>query len=67
MTSVRFAMQVQLYHRGLYAFKGVEEIQTIIQLTSTHLAARHYPAGLPSKKGRLVAPAQGLLCTLTMD
>ena len=59
--------QVEFHHRGVCMFKGVGEPQHLVQLTSARLAARQFPDSLPSKKGKLIAAAQGLQCSLDLS
>ena len=63
------AAQVDFHHRGLVLFKGIDAAQPLIQISSSHLAARDFADGLPSKgkKGRLVAPPEGLRCSVFLS
>ncbi|KAK9791857.1 hypothetical protein WJX73_005571 [Symbiochloris irregularis] len=59
--------EVELHHCGLFHFKGLADLQSVIQVNSVKLAGRTFPAQLPSKKGKLVGPAKGLRCVMVIQ
>ena len=65
--AVCLPLQVEFHHCGVCVFKGVPEVQALIQLSSRHLAARRFPEGLPSRKAKLVAAPQGLQCSISLS
>ena len=60
-------VQVELHHQGTYAFKGLAEPQTLVQVNSRHLADRNFAPQLPSKKAKCLAPGLGLQCTISLQ
>ena len=62
----RCVVQVEVHHCGLYHFKGLSELQNVVQINSTQMAGREFPDRLPTKKGKLVGPARGLQFVVTM-
>ena len=52
---------------GLWQFKGLADLQNVIQINSVQLSGRTFPASFPTKKGKLVGPARGLQCIITMQ
>lgn len=47
-------LQVHISHIGQMVFKGVAEPQTVMQISTAHLAARQFPPEPPSAKAELV-------------
>ena len=52
-------------HCGTYHFKGVSDLQTVMQLCTRRLAKRQFPLDPPSLKTRVTAPSRGLQCTVS--
>ena len=48
--------QVHISHVGQMRFKGVAEVQSVMQFSTAHLAARQFPTDPPSTKADLVKP-----------
>lgn len=60
------AKQVHISHVGQMRFKGVAEVQSVMQFSTAHLAARQFPTDPPSAKADLVMPylaVHRLVCT----
>lgn len=47
--------QVHISHVGQMRFKGVAEVQNVMQFSTAHLAARQFPTAPPSAKADLVS------------
>ena len=58
--------QVAIHHCGVYLFKGLTEPATVVQINASSLAGRKFVSEPISKKTRVVGPAQGLLCNVTL-
>lgn len=56
--------QVHITHVGQMRFKGVAEIQSVMQFSTAHLAARQFPAEPPSAKAELVTASALHRCTV---
>lgn len=56
-----------MHHRGLFHFKGLADLQSVVQINSVKLAGRTFPAQLPTKKGKMVGPAKGLKCVMVLQ
>ena len=53
-------VQVDITHCGVYHFKGVPDLQTVMQLSTRRLSGRTFPSNPPSGKTRVMAAARGL-------
>ena len=60
-------MQVEIHHCGMYAFKGLSELQTVMQINLRSLAGRKFPPPHSNKKAKLVAAARGLQCRILLQ
>lgn len=58
--------EVYISHIGQMVFKGVAEPQTVMQISTAHLAARQFPPEPPSAKAELVEEGQGLQYIVVM-
>ena len=46
--------QVHISHVGQMRFKGVAQVQSVMQFSTAHLSSRQFPADPPSAKAELV-------------
>lgn len=52
--------QVDIVHCGVYHFKGVSDLQTVMQLNTRRLAGRTFSQTPPSHKTRVISGPRGL-------
>ena len=61
-------LQIYIHHCGTCQFRGVPEIQTVLQISRGALNGRLYPPGYANpKKAAAVGPAKGLQAVLVVN
>lgn len=58
---------MELHHCGVYLFKGLSELQTVISINRRSLAGRRFSAAHAGRKAKFVAPARGLQCRINLQ
>ena len=61
------AMQICIRHCGTCQFRGVPEVQTVLQISRGHLDGRQFPPGFANpKKATALGAAKGLQAVLVL-
>lgn len=51
----------------MYQFKGLPEVQTMVQFNSRRLADRAFSSQPPSRKAKCLSAGHGLQCIITLQ